>query len=99
MTRPGWSWLAVVLGLLLGLLAIFTSSGWTVWLGVIAVALSAALGISELRRTKSEVSEPLAGQIPELTALERFLPAAFYLITIAIVLAALIYTLLQLNLI
>lgn len=99
MTQPGWSWLAVVLGLLLGLFAIFTASGWAVWLGVIAVVLSVGLGISELRRSRSDVPEPVPGQIPELTSLERLLPGAFYIVTILIVLAALIYTFLQLGLI
>lgn len=95
MTFPGWSWAAVALGLILGLLAVFTGSGVEAWLGAVVVLLSAGLGISELRRSRARKPEPLPGRIPGLSLLESLLPPVFLLVTGLVILAALVYTLLQ----
>lgn len=97
MTQPRWSWAAVILGLLLGLFAIFAGSGLAVWLGVMAVVTAVGLAASEYRRRSTSTHDPVPGQIPELHTLEKLLPAALYVITALIVLAALLYTLRQLG--
>lgn len=97
MTGSRWSWVAVAMGLVLGALAVLGGTGLSVPLGALVMIISIGLALGELRRRRKPAGDPAPGPIPELSPLERIGPALFVATAAVIVLAALIYTLLQLG--
>jgi nicotinamide riboside transporter PnuC len=96
--NPTTSYLQILLGVLLSLAGLFSSTPLLQVLGGVGLLVSAWLFWQRWSQRRSN-DQAVALHTPELTLVERWMPTLFFAVVVLVVVALLLFTLRQLGLI
>lgn len=95
MSQERIGWFHILVGVVLGLVALLAAEPLLQVMGALALLVTAGLLLSRRRGTEGDAAPAVPGPTPELSWTERILPWVFLAVAIVVVLALTLYTLNQ----